>query len=353
MSITILLILVLASKTISASNPECENITYCECSENQLGDISSILISNNNLTFTIGVASWSDFQVDCNNLGWYEFNIIRKEFADVVDLVKKELKREHLEGFPNLTKLVLSNNGLTNISSDFLSNFAELEFLDLSENNLVLSKDNFKETLNLKQLDNLETIDLSNNNFKEHLEEVELRRNYLNNIPENLFWYSTSLKYIDLSENNFRILPESIFRNLQNIEKILISKNLIEILPDIIFTSVRKLKVLDLSFNRISIVQRNLFNGLTSLEELNMEGNRLKYIHSKAFSTNEQLSIAKFSDNILEFDTPLNMMSPFFNNHLLKELHLSNNKIKYFYSDWTTNKLELELLDLRHNDISE
>uniref|UniRef100_A0ABM1JBR1 Protein toll-like n=1 Tax=Polistes dominula TaxID=743375 RepID=A0ABM1JBR1_POLDO len=83
-----------------------------------------------------------------------------------------------------------------------------------------------------------------------------------------------------------------------------------------------------------------------------MEGNILYYIQSKAFSTNEQLSIAKFSDNRLDFGTPFNMMSPFFNNRLLKELHLSNNKINHFYSDWTTNKLELELLDLRNNDIS-
>ncbi|XP_015189877.1 PREDICTED: protein toll-like [Polistes dominula] len=83
-----------------------------------------------------------------------------------------------------------------------------------------------------------------------------------------------------------------------------------------------------------------------------MEGNSLININFEAFSTNEQLSIAKFSYNRLQFSNSFNMFSPFYSNHLLKELHLSNNTIKHFYSDWTTNKQKLELLDLRHNDIS-
>ncbi|XP_015189900.1 PREDICTED: protein toll-like [Polistes dominula] len=83
-----------------------------------------------------------------------------------------------------------------------------------------------------------------------------------------------------------------------------------------------------------------------------MEGNHLKYIDKSAFSSNEQLSIAKFSNNMLQFDSSNETLSPFYNNRLLTELHLANNRIKHFFRDWAANKVELELLDLSYNNIS-
>ncbi|XP_015189882.1 PREDICTED: protein toll-like, partial [Polistes dominula] len=342
--------------------------------------------------------------IECENISWKDFNFTREqnnsykvyslnfescllpEETTLKDIVTKlgiiekhrlsfqshrnlsqSLTKEHFQGFSNVTELGLSYNGLTNISSDFFTIFSNLRCLDLSENSLVLSKNNFDNTLNLKKLDlhgngmtelpfdnidNLTSLhDVFITNLK-NLEEVHMRNSKLQFIPDKFFTGTTSVKFIDWSENIFENISETTFVDVFNTTYLNISHNRIIKLPDLVFQNFKNLEVLDLSFNRILDVQRKLFNGLTSLKELNMEGNVLEYIHSKAFSTNEQLSIAKFSDNRLKFYNPFNMLSPFFNNHRLKELHLSNNKINHFYSDWTTNKLELELLDLRHNDIS-
>ncbi|XP_015189710.1 PREDICTED: platelet glycoprotein V-like [Polistes dominula] len=219
--------------------------------------------------------------------------------------LSNSLKKEHFEGFSNVKKLILSHNGLTNISSDFFRNFPNLRLLDLSENYLVLSKDTFNETWNL---DKLLPLELFQNNKKlkrvsftnnkallptltgdlltdlENLEIIHLEGNRFRSLPENLFWGSTSLKYIDLNENSLEELPELIFFELIEIEYLLLSRNLIKMLPDEIFKYLKYLEVLDLSYNRIVYVQRILLEGLTSLRELNMEGNRLIYIHSEAFA---------------------------------------------------------------------
>ncbi|XP_015189359.1 PREDICTED: protein toll-like [Polistes dominula] len=491
MATTIAVIFCLIFTTTYAYNPTtCGKIQNCQCSTNITGEIKFINISDKDVDFGIKVKSWVDLQLDCNNLDWDEFDIKRINFEDLIDLVEfkncklpreftlkqivqmfgiKEtngvsfqsyndlsnaLKKEHLQGFPNVSKLILSHNGLNEISPDWFNSFPYLESLDLSENPLVLYKDIFNETLNLKELDlsgieikqlpaylftklkrieilnlermsmevfhdptferlktlkylnlgsnlltnlqdylffglmKLETIDLSNNTFNEfspelfsqnkklkkvllnnnkgelttlpdklfmqltNLEEVQLRNNGLKSLPVNLFRGSTSLKYIDLSENFLQEIPELIFRDLQNVKKLSIRYNMIERLPDLIFRYVTNVTNLDLSFNRIDYVQRYLFNGLKLLKELNMEGNGLKYINNDAFKTNIELSIAKFSNNQLQFNYAHSKSSPFCENFHLTELHLANNQIKDFLWDFNLGQRTLQLLNLSHNDIS-
>ncbi|XP_015189709.1 PREDICTED: protein toll-like [Polistes dominula] len=391
MATIIFVVLFLSFTNIFAYNPECEKESFCECSEKELYR-HDFFISNKGVKFGINVKSWSDVKIRCDDISWKDVNFTRvqkiykvdsvhflncslpeettlKDIVTKLGIIEKKrlsfisfrnlsesLKKEHFQGFSNVTELVLSFNYLINISYDFFRNFPNLRFLDLSENFLVLSNDTFNETLNLKQLDLHNTLlttlpgDLLTD--LENLEKIQLRYNGLRSLPENLFWGSTSLKYIDLSKNYLEELPELIFFDLIEIEYLLLSHNQIKILPDEVFKYLKYLKVLDLSYNRIARVQSTLLEGLKTLTELNMEGNGLIYIHSEAFSTNEQLSIAKFSNNSLAFSYKNEVMSPFYNNRRLKELHLANNGIRHFYSDWTVNKIELEILDLSHNVIS-
>ncbi|XP_015189658.1 PREDICTED: protein toll-like [Polistes dominula] len=402
MGTIIFVVIFLIFTNIVADNPECEKESFCECSKNE-NNTYAYYVSNKGVKFGINVKSFLTSQIKCENVSWKDFDFTKEQNIYKVDSVdfencllpeettlkdivnklgmieihrlsfqshknlSKSLTTEHFQGFSNVIELVLSYNGLTNIPSDFFIIFPYLTSLDLSENSLVLSQNTFNIAWNLQKLDlhgngitelpfdNKENLTSLHDVFitdLKNLEEVHMRNNKLKFIPDKFFTGTTSVKFIDWSENIFEEIKETTFVDVFNTIYLNISHNRIKELPDLVFQYFQNLEVLDLSYNRLDNIQRKLFYGLTSLKELNMEGNILYHIHSEAFSTNEQLSVAKFSDNHLDFDTTLNMMSPFFNNHLLKELHLSNNTIKHFYSDWTTNKLELELLDLRHNDIS-
>ncbi|XP_043494620.1 protein toll-like [Polistes fuscatus] len=452
MTTIFLIIFFLIFTTINANTDPCDKNLACQCLVNDLNDIKIIYNIENSAKFGISVKAWSDLQIDCKEMGgWKNFYFTSEQSGKILNtlelkhcelpntttiknLVKQlgvegtkalifqsfkdlgdTLKLEHLEEFSNVTKLVLSHNGFTNISNDLFWYFDRLEYLDMSENNLILQKDIFAGIRNLKELklnENnmkeldpelffdlhlLESLNLKGNaltkldsynfffniplklfdqnkelrkvflhdnkialltlpdNFLanlENLEEVVLSSNALENLTENLFWGSSSLKYISLNYNILKTLPQNIFRGLQNVEKLIINNNKIETLPEKIFKDLKKLKLINLSMNRFDSISRNLFEGLTSLTELNMENNQLKHIEPAALSTITNLTIARFSYNQLQLNYTSTDQSPFFYNYFLKELHLSNNNIQHFNSHWSINKFYLRLLDLSHNKIS-
>ncbi|XP_043494616.1 protein toll-like [Polistes fuscatus] len=270
-----------------------------------------------------------------------------------------ELDNKIFDDLSSLKDLNLGINSLSKLPELIFHKLERLEIIDLSCNKfLYIPRKLFDKNKKVRQvllyrnkifIPKLPDYFLSN---LEELEEVVLSSNALVNLTENLFWNSSSLKYISLNHNFLETLPQNIFRGLQNVEKLIINNNMIDTLPDGIFKDLKKLKLLDLSINRFVSISRYLFEGLTSLTELNMERNQLKHIEHAALFTIRNLTIARFSYNQLQLNYTNIKQTPFFYNNLLKELHLSNNEIEHFFSYLPTNKLNLRLLDLSHNQIN-
>ncbi|KAI4498459.1 hypothetical protein M0802_006394 [Mischocyttarus mexicanus] len=340
-------------------------------------------------------------------------DISSEVFADFPDLEKLDLSHNNLKQLndtfdtaPNLKYLDLSNNIIFLMSPTLFYKLTSLEHLILGTNPTGdIHGDAFDNLLSLKSLNlnrnkmsdldwdifgelkNVETIDISNNNFVsiprklfngtrnlrkfvfenntsemetlpeyllsdlDKLEEISLRNNGFINLPDNFFWKSLSLKYINLEDNSITQLNHIFFKGLKNLEVLKINNNLIEIIPIGIFNDLEKLRILDMSMNIIDVIPRGVFKGLTSLTELNMENNRLKYFEKETFIPLEKLSIVKFSNNLLDFKNETNEWSPFYYNKNLTELHLSNNSIHTFFTDWTLAS-NLTFLNLTHNNIS-
>lgn len=90
-----------------------------------------------------------------------------------------------------------------------------------------------------------------------------------------------------------------------------------------------------------------------------MKENQLQIIEDTSFNNLENLQIAIFSDNQLSFNNSLALYhdeygkkSPFHACTSLEELHLARNNISEIFGDWIVSSLNLQILDLKYNQIS-
>lgn len=369
-----------------------------------------------NLTTTLKKENFQGFpNLKKLSLSYNELTNISKDFfsnfpqLEWLDLSHNKLviSIDNFDEIPNLKSLELIKNDIITITSGTFDKLQNLEFLSLMGNKLTeIDGGIFEELMSLKslslamnnlsklprymfhQLKKLETLDISMNNFFhipskllnqnkelrqlllhhnsgeldhlpmfflsnfEGLIEVILNNNGFKKLPENLFWGALSLQYINLNSNNLRTLPQTIFKGLRNMEKLLLRNNAIKNLPIDIFKDLEKLRTLDMSMNLMTSIKKNLLENLKSLIELNMERNRLTVIEPMAFFPARNLTIVKLSHNQLELNSSSTKWSPFYNNCFLRELHLANNSIDIFFSDWSISRYHLQLLDLSYNQIN-
>ncbi|XP_043487133.1 protein toll-like [Polistes fuscatus] len=250
------------------------------------------------------------------------------------------LKRHNLQGFESVKSVVLSDNGLIDISNNLLLDFPELEHIDLSNNNLELPNDIFDATPNLKKIELVSSgldilpggifyITLPDNLLANltKLHYVQLNGNGFLFLPENLFWGSSSLEYIFLSENSLVTLPKKIFRGLNKVKKLSLKNNEIETLPSKIFEDMEELKYLI----------------CPTIELL---------VYQEAFVPFTNLRIAMLSHNPLKLSYVNGKLSVFFTNQYLEELHLANSSIYHFSDEWFSGNDNLKFLDLTYNFIS-
>ncbi|XP_076173538.1 toll like receptor isoform X1 [Ptiloglossa arizonensis] len=365
---------------------------------NGFPNLQTLILSMNNIT-VLG----NDLFADVPTLTWLDLreNNVRLfpgVFKTIPNLEILELGRNMMESiepnvFDDLVKLRLLNlwqNKFTEIHPGTFDKLVSLKSLDINSNDLItLHKDIFR------KLENLEVLNLFGNNFTSlpegllqhntklktvimfgnkknmttlpsglfanltELKEVRLRSNGLVTLPENLFWGSTALNNISLERNYLTSLPEDMFKGLNKLLRLELSCNELTSLPDEIFSNMVNLVQLDLSKNHITSISRNLFRYLKSLKILNMKENQLQIIEDTSFNNLENLQIAIFSDNQLSFNNSLALYhdeygkkSPFHACTSLEELHLARNNISEIFGDWIVSSLNLQILDLKYNQIS-
>ncbi|XP_015189919.1 PREDICTED: toll-like receptor 4 [Polistes dominula] len=309
MATIILVVLFVILANIFAYNPECENKSYCECLKYNTSLSNIVNVHNKNVTFSINVKSWSNIQIECGDISWNAFYLRQIKNEGVLDLIvfknctlpeetrlqyfvrklgiketnglgfqsyrnlSNSLKKNHFLGFRFLNKLDLSHNGLTDISSDLFSNLPNLEFLDLSENSLVLRKDFFNETLNLKQLDlNGNGItELANDLFDnlQGLEILNLERNLLKELDDGNYPL-----ILNLTGNYLREIPSLDYIKPLNLTHLLLSNNNIsEISLDRL---PKTIQVLELHNNNLLSMSYNVSEFLfqQNYKKLTLSGNQ-------------------------------------------------------------------------------
>ncbi|KAI4487768.1 hypothetical protein M0802_011873 [Mischocyttarus mexicanus] len=416
MIIIILAILFFNFTTIYTSNPIIGK-SECSCYATSLDDIDIFYINEIGIKFVITVNSWNDLEITCasrelsgndfkftsytpkkkiNSLSLHQClltdNFILKDITERLGVAESNvlvfesynnystnLTGNHIQGISNVTKLILSNNGLSNISKDFFNSFPYLEWLDLSDNNLILTVHTFNKIPNVKHLDlnnnelkmidpeflynlyRLEFLDLTDNHLVElknnvfnklvSLKKLILEGNDLTQVSSTIFNKLRKLENLDISFNNFISIPSNLFKRNNQLRELQLHNNKrnLSTLPDYLLSNFMKLEKVYLNYNKFTKLPEHLFSGSKSLNYINLIGNLLDTLPQNIFRDLQNLQqlllknnniktlpITIFKDliKLRKLDMTINLMDflpkgLFDGLQSLKKLNMENNRLKY------------------------
>lgn len=216
--------------------------------------------SNNDLSLNNLTSLWSSFFT--NETTWLNGSWIGAT----------EINSMLLDVFPNLIRLEISHNEITNFVLNTRENV--LLWLDLSLNKIIsfngltlkslkilnLSCNNISSTRNLKLNDliNLEVINLSGNRLYE---------------LDGIFNSQKVLKVLNLAWNNFSVIYESMFTQIPQIEILNLSNNNLKLIQNNSSWNLTKLIQLDLSSNQLLSASMQTLQHFAQLAEVSIAFN--------------------------------------------------------------------------------
>ena len=247
-------------------------------------------------------------------------NLIKLNFYEnLIEFIPEEIKY-----LIKLKELDLSFNKIKNISKDikYLITRKSEPFLPTNLEELVLINNEIESIEEIKQLTNLQILNLSDNNiniitnkikYLKNLTDLKLCNNKIKIIPEEIK-YLIKIKFIILSDNQIEIIPEEI-KYLTSLTFLNLSNNKIKIIPKEI-ESLINLQDLNLNYNLIVNIPSEI-SYLINLESLNVCNNNIITIpNSIIYCTN--LSEFYYHNNEIEYITPIVL-------RFLDNLHNINN----------------------------
>ena len=164
-----------------------------------------------------------------------------------------------IENLPNhITAIILSNNNLEQLTAESFKDGPPLKELYFAYNQLKKGI----EPRAFTGLKNLLKLCLSNCNlgpllekdsFKglEHVEELDLSQNSVENISQGILDHLTKLLTLHLSHNKLSTLPENLFRETKKLQGIYLYNNPIEQLPKNIFKNLGNLTIVSISSEKL------------------------------------------------------------------------------------------------------
>lgn len=123
---------------------------------------------------------------------------------------------------------------------------------------------------------NLKYLDLSKNNI------YQLSNDVFNNCPQ--------LEYIDLSNNLLQFLPDNLFSHTKLLETLIIENNIFYSIPENLFRETINLKNISLGNPNLTIIEDNAMSNLEKLEYISIENSRIENIKKSSFGEHEFLT---------------------------------------------------------------
>ena len=235
-----------------------KNLKHVDLSANNLEKLPENLFRNSKLhTIQLGSNRLETFEV-------HTFDVL----ANLQELYiwqnnLRNLLPHTFDGLPSLVTLDMNCNFLETLPNGIFKTMRKLRFIYLSENNFTgeaLPGDLFKYNVELKWVtmsDNKRNMTTFPNGFFANLiklEDVELKKNGLIYLTEDLFRGTRNLKYVNIEGNFLNTLPSKIFSDTTEMATLNLKSNDLSYLSDDIFEKLGKLVDLDLSHNHLTSV---------------------------------------------------------------------------------------------------
>ncbi|XP_043199934.1 protein toll-like [Amphibalanus amphitrite] len=288
-----------------------------------------------------------------------------------------------LHGLHNLTKLLATRNGLSELTREHFRDLGRLRHLDLYKNSLeTLPGDVFA------SLTELEVLRMECNPFRAlnetlfagtprlKLLRINGRLNVdvdVSSLPAGIFRGLSHLELLMLDRLGLQRLPPGLFRDLTALQNLTLDHNELTEIPDDSFVELKALLNLDLSHNQLRQLSSGLLRGLRSLDTIYLNGNGLTELPNEMFVRTPRLQRLFLQDNNLTelgdlafsgLDFSLHHLD-LSNNSLVLDSHepafstvrevrnldLHRNRIRMIPSQLRLNLIKLERLDLEHNDL--
>ena len=288
------------------------------------------------------------------------------------------LKSGDFSGLSNLQWLILDNNELSALPEDIFDNLTGLQRLHLYNNELSRLPDGV-----FDDLTGLEMLLFGNNRLTElpdgifdnltSLIDLTLIGNELNELPDGIFdnlvelrdlrlWYNllselpggafdnlVELQYLSLDRNSLSELPDGIFDNTNRLQWLYLSENKLSELPVGIFDNLAGLEKLKLGRNELSELPNGIFDKLTWLEELSLSANELSELPDGALDNLASLKWLYLGGNQLG-ELPNGVFDKLTR---LQSLGLSSNRLSELPDGIFDELTSLEWIGITRNELSE
>jgi Leucine-rich repeat (LRR) protein len=139
------------------------------------------------------------------------------------------------------------------------------------------------------------------NNYFENLAElqlIDLSENDIDFIADDAFANLTNLQFLKLSDNRIDELYPSTFTFNLKLSQMYLENNYIKFLPKDIFEPLINLRNLSLAKNKLIYINRELFKHNEKLENLWLNDNQIEHLRSNTFDYFQHIRLVDLSENI-------------------------------------------------------
>ncbi|XP_037297078.1 protein toll [Manduca sexta] len=329
-------------------NIKCENTTSLDY--NKLPKCANNLSSFKSVSFKDCPLPKSSFKDVLTNMG------VSKTMALIFQNARNlsgYFDRKHFSGLQDLTKLLLSINGVTHLPNNLFMDISKLTWLNIRSNSINLSEELFK------PLERLETLEISHNHMTNISSNLFSHLSFLRKLSlwqSNVTWFSKDLfsgvdvlEELDLSSNGLNELPASIFKPLNKLKKLTLFSNKFSSLPENLFKNNYELETVVFLNNDVKLrdLPKNLFGNLPKLKQIYIQRSGIENVPYDVFANSSQVTNISLAYNDIK-----KLPEPIFNDQInLLELDLSFNRLKKLDPKLFSSLVRLERLDLSHNSL--
>lgn len=213
-------------------------------------------------------------------------------FLRPTGLYRLEISKNPLYRIPNeafiglersLSKVILTDNKITEIPYQAIRHLRKLQHLDLSGNYISDIKTDAWRGL------------------EDSIENIILAENLITSLPIDSFSSLTFLTSLDLTGNNIKKIDKDVFRDgMVKLENLILADNLLDKIPYVEISPLKALKQLDLSFNQIiDFIEMNSDekNIKLNINVLRLDHNQISMLRPRSFQFFDVANITYLDGN--------------------------------------------------------